>query len=342
MLFGGKSNGGIMPLRLGKIAIIGAGGGFTGAYSAGMLKAFDEKGIKPDYVQAVSVNALNLAEVVSAGSVAGMLKTWAYIESQGQNILFDRSEIKWRVIKRNSFFSERGLRELIWGKKSADGKCIVKGLDVQGLVSSNIVFEFPMHDETHGFEYTMIRANEKQYRENPELLRPPIQAAASMAGFLPPVKCGEAWCSDGLYYDLERAIAAGCDTIFILSNDQLPIEDPEKRNSYHRVFYSFDEAHDQVLELRMQLALLHHKDFKVFQSETSIPLLKRFFHFAASMAASLERGDEINLAPHRIIPIAPKKRIYGLSTVGFEKGNITEAINHGYECAMAILSSLES
>ena len=328
-----------MALRLGKTLWVGDGGGGKGAFSAGAIKRACESNIPMDKALGVSVNTLNFSEYIASGNTTGLEKNWRNLERAGKNALFDRRDIKWRFASKNSIFTDAGLKNLIYGKPKKNPKDVeILGIDAKALVTSPIEFQFAVYKETkEGHLYTLISNHEERFMENPELILPFLQASCSFGGAMPPVKIDGEYYSDGLYPTLETKLADGCDTIIIFLNDQPITADPETTMWYNRIMNPFDSAHDRVMEKEVKDFLKEHKDFTLVDGKSPLPLAKRIMSFFTSFV----QGEDLNLVPHRIIQVAPKKVISGLTTLGFEPGNITEAIEHGYECMDEILKDLD-
>ncbi len=312
-----------MPRRLGRVGFVGSGGGCNGAISVGFLKCLYEKGIVPDFAHKVSVNALNYAACLSSGSTEGLVKTWEELQRKGQNAIFNRRDIPFRIWE-NSIFSNKGLQ------------VIINSLDAKAIVNSPIEFQFPVHNETRGNDYQIISNHDPIFKDNPELIKRFLLAAISLPGFLEPIEINGEWYSDGLYLSLEEAIQFGCDTIFVLINDQPPLANPQQAKWYSRMGNGYTITHDKAVGAIIKDSLEKHQDFSLFEVGESTPIFKRLLSFTASF---LVQGD-IDLVPHRIVPIAPTEQIPELSTVGYGKQSITFAIEHGYKCAAEILAKL--
>lgn len=311
-----------MPRRLGKVGLVGSGGGCNGAISVGMLECLYEKEIIPAFSHNVSVNALNYAACLSSG-IEKLKKTWGELQHKGQNAIFNRRDIPFRIWE-NSIFSNKGLQ------------VIINSLDAKAIVNSPVEFQFPVHNETRGNVYQIISNHDPIFKDNPELIKRFLLAAISLPGFLEPIEINGEWYSDGLYLSLEEAIQFGCDTIFVLINEQPPLANPEKAKWYSRMGNGYNITHDKAVESLIKDSLEKHQDFSLFEVGESTPIFKRLLSFTASF---LVQG-EIDLIPHRIVPIAPTEPIPELSTVGYGKQSIILAMEHGYKCADAIVTKL--
>ena len=315
--------------RLGKIGFVGAGGGYKGAISVGILKALCEAGIQPEYAFAASVNVLNFAELFTGG-IDAVIKTWKMIEKKGDGILFSIFDIPRRIVK-PAIYDNDGVKKLI------------SNINVQALIESPILLEFPVINESKGRETEIISNHDERFLNNPELLGRYMLASVSVPGFLFPIQIDTDWYSDGQYISLESAIRAKCDTIFVLLNDYS--DDVEARNPgaerwWIRFVNNYNMTLDMAMKSHIKAILDEHKDYTIFEAGKNVPFFKKFFSVAVSMAQAVTQGD-INLVPNRIIPIAPKGPVKGLGSLSFSKNSVSLAMNHGYECAKEVIEKLK-
>lgn len=310
--------------RLGKIGFVGAGGAYKGAISVGILKALYEAGIQPSYAFAVSVNVLNFAELFTFG-IDSVIGTWKMLEKKGDGTLFSNRDIPFRFLK-PSIFNNDGVKKL------------VANLDAKALINSPIKMEFPVINETNGYKTEIISNHDERFKENPELLSRYALAAVSVPGFLYPIKIGHNWYSDGQYISLESAIHAGCDTIFVILNDYIDeqkVVNPDVERWWIRFINNYNITLSRDTEKHIDKILDEHKDFTILKTGPHVPFFGKFM----SMLASVAQGD-VDLIPHRIIPIAPRGPIEGLNSLSFSKNSVSLAINHGYECGKEVLEKL--
>ncbi len=310
--------------RLGKIGFVGAGGAYKGALSVGMLKALSEAGIAPEYMFAVSVNVLNFAEFITSG-IDSIIKTWKLIEKKGDGILFSNLDIPRRFLK-PSIFNNDGVKNL------------VNNLNMRKLIESPIPMEFPVINETNGYKTEIISNHDPKFQNNPELLARYMLASVSVPGFLYPIKIDNDWYSDGQYISLESAIKAGCDTIFVMLNDYITenkIINPDVERWWIRFVNNYNITLSRDTEKHINEILDEHKDFTIFKTGAHVPFFGKFM----CMIASVAQGD-VDLVPHRIVPIAPKGQIGKLDSLSFSKNSVSAAINHGYECGKEVLDKL--
>src|SRR3989344_5478739 len=102
-------------MNLGKVGFVFNGGGLTGCYSIGFAKALAAKGIKPDYVQGISVGALTSAKLMSKKwNIEYVEKLWLKIQGLGPSSIFNKWDISKNVpLFRPSIFNEQNIYNLI-------------------------------------------------------------------------------------------------------------------------------------------------------------------------------------------------------------------------------------
>ena len=116
--------------NLGKVGMIFNGGGLAGCYSAGFVKALADKGIRPDYVQGVSVGALTSAKLISTNwNVDETIKLWMKIQELGPSSIFNKWDLKTAILMRQALFHEQGIWNLA-----------IKDINCQALVDSPIKY----------------------------------------------------------------------------------------------------------------------------------------------------------------------------------------------------------
>lgn len=203
-------------MNLGKIGVIFDGGGYTGAYSAGFAKAMEELGLRPSYVQGVSVGALNGAVMVGQnGKTDQMISVWKDVEIKESNFIFDfgiSGMIK--RLRRTAILSDGGLKYL----------CL--SLDLQSIIKSDIQFDVVVFDEKDNTRKIFSNFQEK-VQKNPEILKKAIRASASIPGLFRSVNINGRSYSDGVSFLIKPAIRAGCETIFLFLNEPLELESSE-------------------------------------------------------------------------------------------------------------------
>ena len=322
-------------MNLGKVGVIFNGGGFTGAFSVGFAKAIWKNGIKPEYIQGVSVGALSGAKLVESG-IEELEKVWLELEQRGAKSIFNWSDAVWNIPrKKSSIFNNHGIVELL--SKADFAKIINSPTELQ-IVTTN---------ESKDWEQEIFSNREEKYRDNPTSFKLPVLASTAVQGGLPPVMIDNEQHSDGMIFSLEAAAKAGCDTIFLLLNDQAGTKQDrwDQRLSMSRhMFY------DRNVEYELKDFLRNHKDFDVaetsnlnLEDKNLPPLIKRMIRAARSLrsvASSAVQGEDINFVPHRIFPLHTRTPIETLSLFSLSNGDVKAAIEQGYDQASVLLDKI--
>ena len=320
-------------MNLGKVGIIFNGGGFTGAFSVGYIKALWERGIRPQHVQGISVGALNAAKILEYESAKELEKIWFEIEKAKASTVFNWKDIPQNVWKKSpSLFSSKGL----WD--------IIQKLDMEKIVNSPVELQIVTCNETKG-EKEVFSTRDQRFIKNPGLFKQIILASASIPGVLPRVKIGEDYYSDGIYFSLEPMIQTGCDTIFLFLNDQYM---EENQRWDERLFNMKNFLYEEVVSFKIHEVLREHPDFKLENSALEEarfvpPILKKIEKIRQrirSVASAIVNGDDINFVPHRIIILNTRTPISTLHATAFEVGDIKAAIEQGYDQASVLLKKL--
>ena len=173
-----------------------------------------------------------------------------------------------------------------------------------------------------------------------------ILASASIPGLFPLIEKDDQQYSDGIYFSLESMMETGCDTIFLLLNDQFA----EKGKRWdERMFIIRNFLYEELISSKINEALKKHPDFKLENEDWEgkekflPPLLKKIESIKQqirSVASSIISGDDINLIPHRLIILNTRTPISTLHATSFEIGDIKAAIEQGYDQASVLLKKL--
>ncbi len=321
-------------MNLGKVGMILNGGGFTGAYGVGFVKALAAKGIKPSFVQSVSVGVFSGGNLVGSNwDVDALEKKWKETEQLGSKKIFGPS---WTGFLKNfrgpNLFSNDGA-----------SKFLVDTLDLEAIVASPIKFQVVTYNEKK-LRHHIFSNHDPNIRQNPKLMKQLMLAAIGLQGFLPPVMINGEWHSDGGTFVLGEAIKAECDTIFILSNSRLcynTCTDTGRLPWYNRIVLRVDFAND-LLEIRAIRQAIYH-GYKLIENNPCAvfsnvhPLNKRrgqkLKKIIGGMRKALSGGPDSTYVPPRIILLTPAKPISSLCTRNCHKGDITAAIDHAYNLA---------
>ena len=310
-------------MDLGKVGVAFNGGGFCGAFSTGFAKGILESGIKPTCIQGVSVGALSAAKIVESNEDE-LEKVWLEMEKAGAKTAFNWSDIAPNIFRQNpSLFYNSGVLR------------VIDAIDMTKVAKSTTQLQIITRNESKGNKLNVFFNSNPKFQESPELLKKAILASAALQGGLPPVEIDGEKHSDGLNYSLEHLIESGCDTIFLLLNDQA---DENQIRWYQRMSIPRHILSEENTELRLDKFLRDHKDFDVIfsddDSNNDLPLIQRMKEAvkgARSVMSSAVKGDDINFVPHRIFVLNPRTPITTLSTLSFSKGDIKAAIEQGYD-----------
>jgi len=322
-------------MNLGKVGIIIGGGGFTGAFSVGDLKAIWEFGIKPKYIQGVSVGALNAAKIIESDDPEKLVQLWLAIEKNGASSIFNWWDATKNIVARKpGLFTNKGV------------SAIINSFNLQKIIDSPIELQIACRNESKNWRMEIINSHEKRFRENPELLGKFLFAATALQGGLDPVEINGEKYSDAIGFSLEAMVETGCDTIFLLLNEQA---DKDQDRWDQRLSKARHILYDENVEFRLEKFLREHKDFDViFEDEDdeneNIPMIIKKMMSAVKSARSVitsaARGNEINFAPHRIFPINTRTPISTLYTYGYMRGDIKAATEQGYDQTSTLLNKI--
>ncbi len=321
--------------NLGEIGFVLNGGGFAGSLSVGMLKAVIEAGIKPKRIQGVSVGSLNAAKFIESG-IEGLEETWDMIDKEGPSSIFNWMDIARTVpTKHSSLFYSKGLLRLI------------SNLNMKKIIEAEEHLEIITCNETKDGQPEIFQSHSPEFLENPDNFRMPIIASTAIPGILPPVTINGMNYSDGVFFQLQSMIDAGCDTIFLFLNDQT-VEKNARWDA--RLAQSRHTLYEKAVIGELKEILRTRKDFQVWTpddldlEQKTLPSLVRKMMVTEknirSALADAVQGNNINLVPHRIIVIYTETPVKSLYTTGFKRGDIKAARSVGYVQAKNILSKV--
>ncbi len=321
-------------MNLGKVGVILNGGGFTGAYGVGFAKALAVKGIKPVFVQSVSVGVFSGGDLIGTNwDVDALEKKWKETEQLGSKKIFGHSLTGFlKNFRGPNLFSNDGA-----------SKYLVEKLDLEAIVASPIEFQIVTYNENK-LRHQIFSNHDPNLRQNPKLLKQLMLAAIGLQGFLPPVLINGEWHSDGGTFVLGEAIKAKCDTIFILSNSRLcynTCTDTGRLPWYLRLILRVEFAND-LLEIRAIRQGIYHGYELVENNPCPAfsnvhPLNKRgdkkLKKIINKVKKALSGDPENNSTPRRIVFLTPTSPISSLCTRKCLKGDITAAIDQASDLA---------
>lgn len=318
----------VAMMNLGKVGIIFNGGGFTGAYGVGFIKALAAKGVKPVFVQSVSVGVFSGGDLIGTNwDVDALEHKWKETERLGSKNIFSRSWTGFlKKFRGPNLYSNDGA-----------SKFLVDNLDMEAIVASPIEFQVVTYNEKK-LRHQIFSNHDPNIRQNPKLMKQVMLAAIGLQGFLPPVMINGEWHSDGGTFVLGEAIKAKCDTIFVLSNSRLcynTCTDTGRLPWYLRLVLRAEFANDLLVIRAIRQGIYH--GYKLVENNPSAifsnvhSLHKRggqkLKKIISGMREALSGDPEHISIPHRIIFLTPTDPISSLCTRDFFKGDITEAID---------------
>ena len=324
-----------------KVGFVLSGGGLSGAYTVGHLKAVTAKGIKPKYLQGVSVGSLTGAEYLISG-VEGVEKKWLNVQTLGQSSIFNRKDIPFNMRSSSLFGNQRAFNLLI------------KDLDFQALVDSPVEFQIITAREATKTRKVFSNRDEK-IKKDPSQLGKILLASIGLPGFLPPVLVNGEWHSDGNVFKLSEAIRAKCDTIFIFLNHPITVEEHEEKDFGKMKWYQRFVLGMQILNQMLIIGevkraveagyeLIQNNPSPVFDDVIKRPLLKQIKRKAKKLTDDIDEVVHGDVALGKIFTqdqialITPSNAIASLYTIGLKQpdpkighpGDVTAAIE---ECS---------
>jgi NTE family protein len=186
-----------------RVAFVLSGGASLGAIQVGMLRALLERDVRPDFIVATSVGAVNGAFLASYGATAETVDELAAL---------------WRGVRRGQVFPLEPLTGLL-GFLGAR-RNLVPGGALRRLVARNVLHErleeLPI--PLHVVACDVLSGEEVLLSEGP--LADAVLASAAIPGVLPAVEWGTRLLVDGGVVDntpLSQAMALGAGEIYVLS-----------------------------------------------------------------------------------------------------------------------------
>jgi len=181
---------------MGKTAFVLAGGGAKGSFQVGVLKQFNERGLKPDFVYGTSVGALNAIGWSYLG-IAGLEKFWLDLERNSDIIRFQLLSL---LFMTKGIYSTKPLRRLVEKlieEKSLDFSTPV--VCMTNISTGEIAYVRP--DTVHKHAMSFVDA---------------VIASSSQPLYMEPIY--DYWVDGGVreITPLKQAIKDGCDTIHVV------------------------------------------------------------------------------------------------------------------------------
>jgi NTE family protein len=206
-------------------AFVLGGGGVLGAAEVGMARALLEAGVRPDLVCGTSVGAINGAAIAADPTPEGaehLLAIWDALAEDGVlngSLIRQAAEV---MRRRTSLHGNSTLRRLLCDR-----------LPAQTFEDLAVPFEC--------VAASIERAREHWFHKGD--LIAPVLASCALPGVFPPVRIGDEHFFDGGLVNsipLDRAVARGADTIWVLHVGRLEEELAPPRFLWEVAFTAFE------------------------------------------------------------------------------------------------------
>lgn len=322
--------------NLGKVGMIFNGGGLAGCYSVGMVKALGDKGIKPDYVQGVSVGALTSAKLISTGwNVDETIKLWLKIQELGPSSVFNKWDLTTTAPRmKQALFSEQRIMDLI-----------IDNIDCKALTDSAIKYHVVANNRNRK-KFGVFSNRDAATKEDPERFKKILQASTGLYGFLPSILIDGDWYGDGMSFMLNEALKSRCDTIFILMNDQFSAT-PKNYGDLPYYLQFISGFHDCVMQLdEREIKYARSRGYEIIENNPSgrfddtnpshKKIRRRLKHLVDSTVEAVTGNSDVEdiFSPHRIVILTPSSLIPTLHTLSFKSAN--SKINYPGDVSLAI------
>jgi NTE family protein len=206
-------------------AYVLGGGGLLGAAEAGMARALLEAGVKPDLVCGTSVGAINGAALAADPTPDGARRLLALWDALAEEGVLDGSVI-------------RRVAEVVRRRTSLHGNGALRRMLRERLPAQTF--------EELAVPFECVAASIEQAREcwfsSGDLIEP-VLASCALPGVFPPVRIGDEHFFDGGLVNsipLDRAVARGADTIWVLHVGRLEEELAPPRFLWEVGFTAFE------------------------------------------------------------------------------------------------------
>ena len=304
-----------MKINPAEVAVIADGGGKRGCHSVGFLSGFIDHFKQPIfadnkfYFQGSSVGALNLGFVAQSLDVKGLIDIWEKKIQTGKIRVFNkRTAIRLlRRHRRNAIFDNADLFQLV-----------SENLDVGKVVNSPVYLDIVVTNERND-NHIEFFSNRDLHSGNHQALIKKICASASLMGVFEPLEIGGGLYSDGLNFDIDRAIARGCTTIFLFHNNHIwlsPIIPSEKMDFQRRGRRMSNIAWSRWVEIYLELLLWRHPELEIVNHS----------YLPKPISEVVKRIGLSGRGRLRLIVVGPQKIIPTLNIMTCLNGDATRAI----------------
>jgi NTE family protein len=206
-------------------AFVLGGGGVLGAAEVGMARALLEAGIRPDLVCGTSVGAINGAAIAADPTPEGAQRLLGIWDALAKGTVLDGSLLRraTHLVRRRISLHDNGeLRKMLSDR-----------LPVQTFEDLAVPFECVA---------ASIESAREHWFNSGDLIEP-VLASCALPGVFPPVQIGDEHFFDGGLVNsipLDRAVARGADTVWVLHVGRLEEELTAPRFLWEVAFVAFD------------------------------------------------------------------------------------------------------
>ncbi|GEM_PF-6970978 len=333
-----------------RYALVGTGGGYKVAFSVGVLIALHGAGIVFDYILGTSGTAVAFAEyIASRMRSGGLVKTFREVEKIGPKALFNKPHMirdilldllednhpVWRNIVKTAWrFAEAVVNGIMRNgpPPSIDGiRSLVNRTDAEALVASPVEFDIAVHHRARKGRpdyHKLISNHDAGFKKNPKAILEEIIGSASFLPFIRNRKRFDGLCfGNGLKVALRKA-----DIVFVLVNDQ-PNAD-ERMGFFPDFMKAFSTEYDNDFFAEVVKVYAKNPDVTVWTGGSTVPYIRKIGLMA-------KFGKRYGMSKRCIIFITPKMLMGALTTIDFNAGDITTAMEHGRQCGGEAIAELK-
>lgn len=310
-------------MNLGKeIGMIFGGGGFSGVYGLRHAEELAQKGIIPDYVQGESIGALNALLLTAAEwDIKKGKEKWITMQKLGASEIFPKSGMIKNACLRKTALSD--FKPIL--------KYILNDIDFRAVIDSRRKLQIITVNESTG-KQQIFSNRDKKIKDNPGNLKDIALSSIAIYGFLPPTLIDKEWYADAMIFNLSEAIKAGCDTIFVSLNYQLPLSfiNSPQSNFGQRIQMGYRIMGKLLSAKEIELAALKG-GYEIIENNPS----GLFENYKKSLSSkiktpiintlkkiTLSRFPKNKPVPRRLVVLTPSNPINTLETVDFRQPNI--------------------
>lgn len=332
-----------------RLALIGTGGGFKVAFAVGVLVALHGAGMVFDYILGTSGTAVAFAEYIATGSRSGgLVKTFREIEKIGPKALFNKVAMireilldwledhhpLWRSIVNAAWRFCEAVTRGVFRKKtpSINGlRSLVNRIDADTLTAAPVEFDIAVHYRARKGRpdfHRLVGNHDARFKKNPKAILDDIAGSASFLPFILNKKRFDGLCfGNGLKYALRKA-----DVVFVIVNDQ-PYAD-ERMGFFPDFMKAFSTEYDVVFFDEVVKVYAQNTDVTIWTGGSTVPYIRK-------LGLMAKFGKRYGMSKRCIVFITPKMLMGALTTIDFNAGDITLAMEHGIACGGSTIAELE-